>query len=121
MRPFISKEVPSTQYPELRTENLPTNRANTGYSLLGTGYCFTKRISLLPPIANSAVHRNHIRVTHLLQIIRSQRRPEAAATVEHNFRPQIRHAGLDVALDDALTQMDRARQVIFGEFALLAH
>src|SRR5437879_6354648 len=58
-------------------------RVSTEYRVLRTRSAFGQRISLLPPVPNPAIHRNHIRVAHLLQIVGRQRRPEAAATIQH--------------------------------------
>src|ERR1700733_9188629 len=82
---------------------------------------FGQRVSFFPPVANSTIHRNHVRVTHLLQIISRQRRAESSAAVEHNRSIQSWYARLDITLDDALAQVNRAGQMVVGEFALFAH
>ena len=50
-------------------------------------------------------------VAHFLQIVGGQGRTKAAATIENNLIPSRRAVLLDVALDDPLAKMDRARQV----------
>ena len=46
---------------------------------------------------------------------------EAAATVEYEFRLQIGIFALNVALDDALAQVDGSGQVVGFKFAVFAH
>src|SRR5262249_56522775 len=41
-----------------------------------------QRIALVAPVADAAVHGDHVGVAHLLQLVRRQRRAEAAAAVE---------------------------------------
>src|SRR5712691_2543810 len=73
------------------------------------------------PGAPAAVHRNAIRVAHLLQIVCGQRRPESASAVEHQRRGLVRHGLLDVALDDALAEVNRAGEVAARPLAFLTH
>src|SRR5580692_9370517 len=80
-----------------------------------------QRISLFPPVANPAVHRDHLGVAHLLQIIGGKRRSEASAAIKYHLRIQIRYARLNVTFDDAFAQVNRAWQVVLGEFALFSH
>src|SRR5580700_1718418 len=105
MRPFISESDDGSWALGLMTLSSPSSQW----------------IPFLPPVPNPAVHRNHVGVAHLLQIVGGQRRAESAAAVKHNLRSKVRHPGLYVALDDALTQMNRARKVILGKFALFTH
>src|SRR6266852_9078964 len=77
-------------------------------------------ISFFAPIADSAVHRNDVGVSHFLQVVGGQRGTETAATIEDEFGLQIGVLALDVALDDALAQVDGAGQVVGVEFAIFA-
>src|SRR5208282_2020732 len=72
MRAFISRACAiraSTQYrvPSPEHHAQTELELGTGYWVLGTA--FRQRISLLPPVPDTAVHRNYIRVTHLLQVV----------------------------------------------------
>src|SRR5208337_2944584 len=80
-----------------------------------------QRVTLFAPIADSAVHGNDIRVSHFLQVIGGQRGTEAAATIEHEFSFEIRILALNVALDDALAQVDGSGQVVGIEYAVFAN
>src|SRR5580698_10977345 len=82
---------------------------------------FGQRISFVPPVADAAVHRDHVGVGHLLQIVGCHRRAESASAVKHNLCAKLRHASLDVAFDDALTQMNRAGKMILGKLTLFAN
>ncbi len=81
---------------------------------------FGERISFFTPITNAAVHGNHIRVAHLLQVVGCQSRAKAAAAIKNHFCVQFGHLRFDVALDDASAQMNRARKMIFGELVVFA-
>src|SRR5579863_3214788 len=74
-----------------------------------------------PPITNATVHRNHVGVTHLLQIVGSQGGPESPSAVKDHLRVQLRNATFDVTLDDSLAEMDSAWKMICGELAFLSH
>lgn len=76
------------------------------------------RILQRPP---PAIEGNRPRVAHLAQVIRHQRRPEAAAAIEHQLCGLVRHLRLDIALDHALAQVDSALHMARRPFALLAH
>src|ERR1700689_1908548 len=84
---------------------------------LQTASLFRQGITLLPPVANAAVHGNHVGVAHLLQIICGQRRAESAAAIENYFRTQIGHTCLDIALDDAFAQVNCPGKMVLGKFA----
>src|SRR5712692_4910091 len=77
-----------------------------------------ERVAPFAPIANSAVHGNDIRVSHFLQVIGGQRGAEAAATIQYERSFEIRILAFNVALDDALAQVDGSRQVVGVEFAV---
>src|SRR5450755_2253775 len=72
---------------------------------------------LLAPAPNAAVHGEHVGVSHLLQIVGGQGGAISAAAVEDEWGVQLRYALLDIALDDALAQVDCSRQMILGVFA----
>src|ERR1700676_3970195 len=76
--------------------------------------------SRLSPGAPAAVHRDAVRVTHFLQVIGSQRRAETASTVEDERCRFIGDRLLDVALDDALSQMNSAGQMAARPFVIFA-
>jgi hypothetical protein len=56
-----------------------------------------------------------------LQVIGGQRGTEAAATVEYEFSLQVGVLALNVALDDALAQVDGSGEVVGVEFAVFAN
>jgi hypothetical protein len=78
----------------------------------------SQRKAFFAPAPNTAVHGEHVGITHLLQIVGGQCGTVSTATIEDERRVQFRYALLDVAFDDALAQMNRSRQVIFGIFTL---
>src|SRR5580765_1160249 len=51
-----------------------------------------QRISLFAPVADTAVHRNHVGIAHLLQVIGSQSRAEATAAIKDHLGIEFRHA-----------------------------
>ena len=55
-----------------------------------------------------------------MQVIGSHRRAEASATIKDEFGIQVGKFAFDVALDDALAEMDRSGQVVGIEFAVFA-
>src|SRR5579862_1907151 len=63
-----------------------------------------QRVAPVAPVAVAAVHGVDLAVTHLLHVVRRQGRAKAAAAVQHDLGVLLRHAGLDVALDDPLAQ-----------------
>ena len=73
--------------------------------------------NVFAPAPNAAVHGEHVGVAHFLQIVRGQRGAISAAAVEDDGRVQFRHAFLDIALDDALAQVNGPRQMVFGVLA----
>src|ERR1039458_5602774 len=91
-------------------------------ALLATRYLLRllQRKAPLAPIANSAIHRYDIGVSHFLQVVGGQRGTEAAATIEYERSFEIGILALNVALDDALAQVDGSGQVVGVEFAVFA-
>src|ERR1700738_3250763 len=87
---------------------------------LGPRSCL-QRIAFLTPIPNSAVHRNHILVAHLLQVVGGQSRAEASTAIQHQLGVKRGNPRLDVALDDAFAQMKGPGEMVLGEFAFLPH
>ena len=71
-----------------------------------------QRIATFAPVANSAVHGNDVGIPHFLQVIGGQRGAEAAATIEDEFGLQIGILGLNIALNDTLTQVNGSGQVV---------
>ena len=71
-------------------------------------------------LANSAIHGYDIGVSHFLQVVGGQRGAETAAAIEYEFSLQVGILALDVALDDALAQVDGSGQVVGVEFAVFA-
>src|SRR5262249_50259919 len=57
------------------------------------------------PAAPSTVHRHDVGVAHLLQVVGAEGGAEAAATVQNDLSVEVRDDTLDVAFDDALTQV----------------
>src|SRR5262249_32891758 len=86
----------------------------------GASSAADQRITLLAPAAHAAVHRQHVGVTHLPQVVGSEGRAEAAAAVQDDLGADVGDALLDVAFEDALAEVDRPRQVVPGVLALLA-
>src|SRR5262249_52142211 len=73
------------------------------------------------PSAPTAIHRLHVRVAHLLQVVRHQRRPESPSAVQDHFRTGFRHALLDVAFDHSAAHVHGAGQVSFRPFVVFPH
>src|SRR5665213_170613 len=63
------------------------------------------------PRPPSAVERDRVLIAHLLQSIGDQRRAKSAAAVQHHGGRFAGNFRLDIALDDALAQVDRAGRV----------
>jgi hypothetical protein len=78
-------------------------------------------MAIFAPVANAAVHRNDVGIAHLLEIVSGKRGTESTAAIENNFRIEIWYFLLNIAFDNAFSQMDCAGEVILGVFALLAH
>src|SRR5579863_4747902 len=53
----------------------------TALTKTSTAGATNQRISLLSPLANPAVHRNDVGISHLLEIVSSKRGPETAAAI----------------------------------------
>src|ERR1017187_3605301 len=75
----------------------------------------------LLPRFPSAIERNGVGIAHLLQVVGGQRGGVSAAAVEPQPRVLVRHLGLDIALDDSLSQMHRAGRMPGPPFVILAH
>ena len=72
------------------------------------------------PSANASIHREHVGVAHLLEIVSGQGRAVSAAAVQYERRIQARYTLLDVALDNALAQVNCPGKMIVGVFAVFA-
>ena len=70
------------------------------------------------PIANAPIHGDDGFVAHSLEVFRGQGGSKAAAAVEDDLRAQIGNDALDVALQNALAEVDRLRQMARGVFTL---
>src|SRR5713101_5544903 len=79
-----------------------------------------QRVALSAPIADSAVHRNDVGVSHFLQVIGCKGGPETSATIENERSVEIGILSLNVAFDDALAQVDGSGQVVGVELAVFA-
>src|SRR6266581_7131632 len=77
--------------------------------------------TLFAPTANPAIHRKHFGVAHLLQVVGSHGRAKAAAAVENQRSVEVRNTPLNISLDYALAEVNRAGKVVFSEFALFPH
>src|SRR5262245_12576857 len=73
----------------------------------------------LDPATNAAVERDDVGVAHLLQVVGRERRAEPAAAVEDERRRLVRERRLDVALDDALAQVDGAGDALLLPLVVL--
>src|SRR5579863_1762861 len=82
---------------------------------------FGQSETFFAPASNASVHREHLGVAHLLQVIRGQGRAKSAATVEHQGGGLIGYAILNIAFDDSFAEMNGVRQVIGRVFAFFAH
>src|SRR5215467_14109460 len=80
-----------------------------------------ERIGFLSPAPNAAIHRDHIRVAHLLQTVSRKCRAEAAAAVQNHLLVEIRHARFNITLDYPLAQMNRTRKMVLRILAFLAY
>src|SRR5665213_1051669 len=72
------------------------------------------------PRPPSAVERDRFLIAHLLQSIGDQRRAKSAAAIQHHGGRFAGNFRLDIALDDALAQVDRAGRVTGGPFVVFA-
>lgn len=73
------------------------------------------------PSSDAAGHRQHVCVTHLLQIVRSQGAAEAAAAIKNNLCAPVAHMLLDVSLQNTATDVHRARGSPRFKFVVFAH
>src|SRR5208283_455341 len=117
----LAEKVPTKDCCDSFAIRLVLYAKDDGQELRDLNLPLGQRVSLFPPVANPAVHRDDVSVAHLLQIVGGQRRTESPATVKHNLRIEIRHARLNVTLDDPFAQVNCARQMILGEFAFFPH
>ncbi len=76
---------------------------------------------MLAPTAKTTVDRDNVGVAHFLEIIGHERGTESAAAIAENARLGIRDTLLDIALDNALAEMNRAGSVAGMPFAFLAN
>src|SRR5258707_6319285 len=57
--------------------------------------------------APSAIERDHVGVSHLLQRVGGESGPEPSTAIENQPRVLIRYLGFDILLSDALSQWHR--------------
>src|SRR5258708_1844516 len=81
---------------------------------------FLQRVAAFAPIADSAVHRDDVGVSHFLQVVGGQRGTETAATIEDERNFEIGILSLNVAFNDAFAKVDGSGQVVGVEFAVFA-
>src|SRR5215472_14697309 len=77
--------------------------------------------ALFAPYANAAIHGDYVGVAHLLQVVSSQGRAKASSTIKDQRRGSIGDTFFDVALDDALAQVDGVGEVILAVLAFFTH
>ena len=87
----------------------------------GTVSIFGQRKPFLPPVAYAAIHRDHVGVAHLLQVVGGECGTEPASAVEDHLGAKFGYTCFNVSFDDSLAQMNRAGQMVFGELTLFAH
>src|SRR6266404_5395091 len=87
--------------------------AEWGGSLFGGG-------ALLVPAAPAAVHGNGVFVSHLLKCVGGESGSEAAAAVQDDLLLLVGHHALNVALDDALAEVDGANDMPLVPFVIFA-
>ena len=90
---------------------VPARRRRAGYFTVGIP---------LRPLAPAAVHRDDVGVPHPLQVLGGERGAESPAAIEDDSGGGVGDGALDIALDDALGQVPRPRQMAARELALLA-
>lgn len=73
------------------------------------------------PGADAAVDADDVFVAHRLEVRRRERRAVAAAAIEQQLGTLVGHTGFDIALDDALAEVDGAGEVVLRPLALFAH
>src|SRR5580704_6198535 len=115
MRPFMGVRG-GAYHRTARSAVTPVRRAAFEPSSI-----FYQRIIFFAPATYAAVHRNHVGISHLLQIVGRQGRAESAAAVQNHFHVQLRNSRLDIALDHTLAKVNRTWKMIFRELALFAH
>ena len=69
------------------------------------------------PAANSAVHGNHIGVSHQLQIQRSQCRPKTAPAVQNQFGRVVWKLLFNIAFNHTFSEVRSSRNMPPGKFA----
>src|SRR6266849_170044 len=72
------------------------------------------------PATPATVHRDDVGVTHLLQAVRGERGAEASAAIKHDCYVVIGNCIFDVALDDALAEVNRSGDVSARPFGVFA-
>src|SRR5580704_5581267 len=85
-----------------------------GRRLLSPG----ERKILFAPAADSAVHGEHVGVTHFLQIVGRQSGAISSAAIEHDWRIQFGYSLLNVTFYYAFAQVNRSGQMVLGVLAL---
>ena len=75
------------------------------------------RIPRFPP----PCHRSHVAVSHLLNCIPRQRRPESASAVQDQLRRTIGNHRFDIALDDPFPHVRRRGRVAGLPLAVFAY
>jgi len=100
--------------------NLPAIRRAVPLLVRRYSTSLLQRVAPSAPIADSAVHRDDVGVSHFLQVVGSKGGPESAATIKHERSFEIGILSLNVAFDDALAQVDGSGQVVGVEFAVFA-
>src|SRR5215470_2709069 len=96
----------------------PIFHSNT--NVMKGGSPFRRWQSRGDPGLPAAVHGFDVGVAHLLKVLCSQRGAEPAATIEDEVGAGIRHRLLDVALNDAFSEVNRAGNVPVGPLVVLA-
>ena len=69
------------------------------------------------PAAKTAVHGDHVRVSHFLQVVGRQGGTVSPATVQDEFGILVGDRRFDVAFDNAFSEMDGPRDMSGRPFA----
>src|SRR5271157_3712508 len=78
-------------------------------------------VTLFPPPADAAIHRNDVRVSHSSQVIGSKRGAKAAATIENNRRVKVGYPLLDVAFNHSLAKMKGTGEMVLFPFLVFTN
>src|SRR5258708_33796329 len=78
-------------------------------------------VASFEPAFPAAVHGDHVFVTHFLQVVGGESRPESPAAVEHNGCRSVRNTLLYVALDDSFAEINCSGHMPASPFALFTH